>query len=80
MENKKTYLVYDLGCTAALITGRCNLINLDRTNPKRIGFIFEYTDSFKSSLNNYWSNHFEVDARTLVENMKMLKTRIYSEK
>lgn len=80
MEKQKTYLIYDLGCSAAIIAAGYELMNLDRTNPSRVGFIFENSEPLQSDVNAYWANRLSVDARTLNENSKMLKTRIYSEK
>jgi hypothetical protein len=80
METKNEYLTYDLGCSAALITAEFKLLELDRTNYRRIGFIFEYSYELEEAISNYWSNKLPVDARRYFENTKMLKTRIYSEK
>jgi len=76
----KTYQTYDLGCASALITTGANLIELDRTDYKRVGFVFDYTFELETSLDRFWKNKLQVDARTYFENTKMLKTRIYSER
>jgi len=80
MENKQTYETYDLGCASALITAGGNLIELDRTDYRRVGFVFVCSFDLESSLDDFWKNKLQVDARTYFENTKMLKTRIYSEK
>lgn len=79
MENKKTYLIYDLGCSAALISIGHDLFDLERTNTSRVGFIFEYSFSLQKDISDYWGKKLSVDARTINENVKALKTRIYSE-
>lgn len=76
----QTYQTYDLGCASALITVGHNLIELDRTDYKRVGFLFAYSYDLEKSIDNFWKNKLQVDARTYFENTKMLKTRIYSER
>jgi len=80
MNSEHTYQTYDLGCAAALITFGIKLLEMDKTDYKRVGFIFKYSYELEGAISNYWSNKLPVDARTLNENSKMLKTRIYSEK
>lgn len=80
MDSQQTYQTYDLGCAAALVTAGGNLISLDRTDYKRVGFTFEYSFELETMINNYWKSKLSVDARTFFENTAMLKTRIYSER
>lgn len=79
MKNRQTYSTYDLGCAAALITAGIDLIELDRTDIKRVGFTFDYSYELKSVLNSFWGYELQVDARTYFDNTKNLKTRIFSE-
>jgi hypothetical protein len=76
-SNIATYSTFDLGGTAALLCIGFNLIALDKTNPKRVLFIFEWDDEIEKTANKYLVNTLKVGARTLVDNMKMLKNRIY---
>jgi hypothetical protein len=80
MEKHLTYKTYDIGLASALITSEANLLYLDKTDYKKIGFIFEYSFDLEEKVNLYWKNKLGVDARTFFENTKMLKTRIYSER
>jgi hypothetical protein len=75
--NIATYSTFDLGGTAALLSNGFNLIALDKTNPKRVLFIFEWNYEIEKTANNYHINTLKVCVRTLVDNMKILKNRIY---
>ncbi|MDD3480690.1 MAG: DUF5659 domain-containing protein [Patescibacteria group bacterium] len=78
MKNQIT--IYDTNCAAGLITSGLKLVELDRTDPIRVGFIFSKNEMTREAINNYWSNELLVDARKFAENIKALKTRIFTEK
>jgi hypothetical protein len=77
MEN---YKINDLGCAASIITAGYDLDSLERNDRERVSFVFKNSPQLEEIINNYWKNNLQVDARSLVENLKMLKTRIYSER
>jgi hypothetical protein len=80
MENEQTYQIFDLGCAASIITAGFNLVSLNRADQRRVSFDFEYSYELQRTVDTYWKNNLQVDARSLVENMKMLKTRLYTER
>lgn len=73
------YFTYDLGCSSALICADFELVSLDKTNPRKVQFIFKREDGIEKVVDNYWADRLEVKARTYFDNIKMLKNRIYSE-
>ncbi len=80
LDKDTQYLhTFDLGVAASLFTGGFELISLDKTNPRKVQFIFRRKVGIEMVVDNYWSDHFEVKARTFFDNLKMLKNRIYSE-
>jgi len=72
------FSTYDLGCSAALISVGFDLISLDKQNPRKVLFIFERKVGIDERVNDYFSDRLKVSARTLFDNIKMLKNRIYS--
>lgn len=70
---------YDLGLSTALISLGFELWGLDKENRKKVLFIFEQTDELLDTVNRYWADKLEINARTLFDNQKMLKNRIYSD-
>jgi len=73
------YSTFDLGCSAALICAGFELISLDKTNPRKVQFIFRREPRIDNAVNNYWDDRLKVNARSFFDNIKMLKNRIYSE-
>ncbi len=73
------YFTYDLGCSSALISAGFELVSLDKTNPRKVQFIFRREVGIEKVVDEYWADRLEVKARTFFDNIKMLKNRIYSE-
>jgi RNase P/RNase MRP subunit p29 len=80
MPNKQTYQISDLGCAGAVISAGANLLSLDRTDYKKVIFVFEYSFELETMINDYWGKKLQVDARTFFENAAALKTRIFNER
>ena len=76
---EKFYTSYDLGCAAALVTAGFVLDSLDKTNPRKVQFIFRREAGVEKVVDEYWADRIEVKARAFFDNIKMLKNRIYSE-
>lgn len=73
------YFTYDLGCSSALISAGFKLVSLDKTNPRKVQFIFRREVGIEKVVDEYWADRLEVKARAFFDNTKMLKNRIYSE-
>jgi len=73
------YLTYDLGCSSALVSSGFELVSLDKSNPKKVQFIFKREIEIDKVVDEYWADKLKVKARTFFDNTKMLKNRIYSE-
>lgn len=70
---------FDLGAAASLVSAGFELVSLDKANPRKVQFSFRREDGIEKVLDSYWADRLEVKARTLFDNVKMLKNRIYSE-
>lgn len=70
---------FDLGAAASLVTAGFELIALDKANPRKVQFVFHRDTSIEKVVDDYWADKLEVKARSLFDNVKMLKNRIYSE-
>jgi len=81
MTNKKqnNFQTQDLGCAAALISCGLAMVGFDKSDPRKVLFIFEQDENLGETLNKYWADKLLVNPRTLFNNIKMLKNRIYSE-
>jgi len=72
------FSTYDLGLATALISVGFELWGLDKNNAKKVLFIFKQSPEIIKVGNDYWADKLEINARTLFDNQKMLKNRIYS--
>ncbi len=77
--NQKPFQTYDLGISAALITLGYRLLDLDKSNPRKVQFHFIFEESIEEVVNSYWSDNLEVNPRTYFDNIKMLKNRLYTD-
>lgn len=79
LEDPENYFfTSDLGCTASLVSAGFELVSLDKQNPQKVLFIFKRKDGINKAVDNYFSDKLMVNARSLIDNIKNLKNRIYS--
>lgn len=56
------------------------LLRLERGDEKFVYFVFnDPGNSVKEALDNYWSGKARADIRSVIENIRELKSRLYSE-
>ena len=77
-EDDSQFYTFDLGLTASLVTSEFELLELNKTDRKKVQFIFSNNDELENIIDKYWKGHLKLDSRKLFENQKMLKNRIYS--
>lgn len=75
----QNFSTYDLGLATALITLGYKLLELDKTNPKKVRFIFKEEKNIEKVMIDYFNDEIKLPALTLFNNQKNLKNRIYSE-
>ncbi len=75
----KYHLTFDLGCAAALISIGYELCKLNKENPRKVQFVFHRTKGLDEAVDEYWADTLKLPARSLFDNTKMLKNRIYSD-
>ena len=73
------YYTFDLGCSSALVSSGFDLVSLDKSNPKKVQFIFHREIGIEKIADEYFADSLKVNARKFFDNTKMLKNRIYSE-
>ena len=79
MIMNKNFSTYDLGLATVLVTLDYKLIKLDKTNAKKIRFVFEEDAKIQKVMVDYWNDKVKLPALTLFNNQKMLKNRIYTD-
>ncbi len=73
------FTTYDLGLSTALLTVGYKLQNLDRSNGRRVLFVFEYKKGIEIASNRFFSDDLKVKARSYFDNLKAIKTKLYSD-
>ena len=79
MFMNQNFSTYDLGLATVLVTLGYELFELDKSNPKKVRFMFKREKKIEQVMVNYFSDKIKLPAQTLFNNQKNLKTRIYSE-
>lgn len=51
---------------------------IDRSNPRKVLFVFDLTDELNDFVNKYWRSEIVVEPQTFTNQIKNIKTRIYS--
>ena len=72
------YNTSDLGCATALVVVGAELITLDRSNLRRVVFVFSNTSELSTNVEAYWSGRLSIDAKAYFEGLKWLKARVYN--
>mgnify|MGYP001604766535 FL=1 len=72
------FSTFDLGLASVLLTLKYELLELDRSYPKKIRFIFKRERNIEQVINDYFEDKIELPAQSLLQNQKILKNRIYS--
>lgn len=75
----KTYSTFDLNLASVLITSGCKIVELDKSNIKKVRFIFKYQKSIEQIAADFWDDKITLPAKTLLNNQKTLKNRIFSD-
>jgi len=77
-DKKQFFYSYDLGCCAALLTSGYNELSIDWQGGNRALFIIRRADGINKSIDDYWADKLEVNARSYFDNLKMIKNRLRS--
>lgn len=79
LNENKIYATYDLGCAAALVTADFELLSLDRSNPRKVNFIFRREVGIEKVTDDFWSDHLRQKSRSFWDNIRNLKNRLHSD-
>jgi hypothetical protein len=79
LDGNEVFATYDLGCAAALVTADFALLTLDRTNTRKVRFIFRRETEIEKIADDFWSDRLEQKSRSFWDNIKNLKNRLYSD-
>jgi hypothetical protein len=52
---------------------------IDRENPHKAQFLFKRCEALEETIDRYWLNSLMVDPKDFYNQLKLIKTRLYSE-
>ncbi|MEO6077378.1 MAG: DUF5659 domain-containing protein [Candidatus Andersenbacteria bacterium] len=68
----------DFGLASTLLALEYELVQLDRTNPGKVQFIFQNIEGLENVIVSFWNNSLCVSAQKLLSAQRNLKSRLYS--
>jgi len=74
--NNKNWDTSDLGL-ATTISLFYPIKNIDKTDPKKVQFIFENSKKLNLLIDNYWKGKIKVDPAKYFNQLRIIKSRIY---
>jgi len=76
--SQNNFYTFDLGLATVLVTMGYELLELDRSNPKKVRFEFKRGKNIEQVMTDYFDDKIKLPAQTLFNNQKNLKNRIYT--
>jgi len=73
----QSYKTSDLGL-ATTLSLHFPIKTIERTNPRKVLFVFDQTDELKNFVYKYWRGKITIEPQTFTNQIKNIKTRIYS--
>ena len=77
-EDSGLYYSHDLGLVAFLLSKNFELAEMDKSNPSKVLFILKRDKGLDAEVKNYWAGKTKVDAQVYFNNLKRLKSQIFS--
>lgn len=75
----QVWTTYDLGVSAALTCAGFELLQVEKSNPRKALFVFRRADGIDETADQYFADRLELKARAYFDAIKALKNRLYSE-
>ena len=76
-DPSSVFTTYDLGCSTALLCAGFELLDIEKTNPKKALFTFKREGNIDEVANSYFVDKLTVKARSFADNLKALKNKLY---
>ena len=77
MIMNQNFSTHDLGLATVLVTLGYELLELDKSNSKRVRFVFKREKDIEQIMSDYFDDKIKLPALSLFNNQKNLKNRIY---
>ena len=77
-DSASVFSTSDIGVATALLCANCELLNVEKSNPRKALFVFRKQADIEEIANKYFADRLEVKARSFFDNLKALKNKLYS--
>lgn len=78
-KTESQIIISDIGCAALILTLGGELLGLERSNEKRVDFVFASSQEVERAVENFWQDKVvSVPIQTLFNNFRLLKNRLYA--
>lgn len=77
LNSNQVYRTSDLTLTTALSLS-FPIVQIDRTDTRKAVFIFKKSEEMELFVEKYWNSEIRVEPQEFANQMKLIKTRIYS--
>lgn len=74
---KNEFRTSDFGLAATLIALDHQVIEFDRSNPKRVQFIFTQVEKLSTDVESFWNDSVRISPLKFLTAQKILKNRLY---
>lgn len=80
-KTENQIVISDLGLAALILTLGGELLGLERSNEKRVDFVFVSSKEIEQVIEDFWQDKYvNVPIQTLFNNFRLLKNRLYAYK
>ena len=77
-DNQDSFATYDIAIAAYLLCVGHEMVGFDRSNPKKVLFIFRKQENTQKEVDRYWDGQTFIDAQAFFNNLRRLKNQIHS--
>jgi hypothetical protein len=78
MNNTDYEKTADMGLAASLVASGFNVVDVERSDPRRVVFVFINNPELQEHISRFWSDDLLLPAGLLLDSIRKLKARIYS--
>lgn len=72
------FCTYDIGLVAGLLSAGFQIDEMNKDDPRRIGFKFKQDEELSLAVDDYFLDKLNVSARMMYDNFKMIKNITYN--
>jgi len=80
LNENQYFSTFDIALASAITTCGYPLESLDKNDPTKVNFFFKKAEGLDKIVQLFWQRKLPLDALSYFQNLKVIKSRIYSTK